>query len=81
MNKFRVGDIVVGNKLANDNYGITVKGWEGIVTFVGPNRFHATSIKYKDAPNRDELAYGGLDYDCFDLKTPKNPLISKLEGL
>ena len=30
MTKFKVGDIVIGNKLAND-YGITVEGWKGLV--------------------------------------------------
>jgi len=33
MPKFEVGDVVVGNHLAND-YGITTEGWVGIVVRV-----------------------------------------------
>lgn len=31
MSKFKVGDIVVGNKSANDKYSITSEGWVGTV--------------------------------------------------
>lgn len=32
--KFKVGDKVIGNDLADENYGITCKGYKGIVTDV-----------------------------------------------
>jgi hypothetical protein len=34
MRKFKVGDIVVGNREASKHYGITTEGWEGKVTEV-----------------------------------------------
>lgn len=34
MSKFKKGDIVIGNKLANDKYSITTEGWVGRVVAV-----------------------------------------------
>lgn len=40
--QFRVGDRVIGNALASDWYGITKKGWRGIVTQVDYTRGRMT---------------------------------------
>ena len=38
MSKFKVGNIIIGNELANSRYGITVEGWKGEVTCINPLR-------------------------------------------
>jgi hypothetical protein len=66
--KFKVGDTVVGNKLA-DNYGITIKGWKGEVV----------EIDEEDTDSEDDICVKGLhdrekywvDSACFDLYTEK----------
>lgn len=62
--KFKVGDIVIGNKLATARYVTTQKGWIGRVTEV--------SDKYFRAVPRDEdwMSEGfHLQYDYFDKLT------------
>lgn len=56
--KFKVGDKVIGNDLADENYGITCKGYEGIVTDVLNNG----KIKVNQ--------YTVLE-ECFDLSEEK----------
>lgn len=46
--KFKVGDKIIGNKLANDVYGITRTGWIGIVTGIKDNYFLARSVAEKN---------------------------------
>jgi len=52
--KFKVGDKIIGNEKADDIYTWTKKGWEGVVTEVRGDGFHAG-------------AHWNLSYDCFDL--------------
>ena len=63
MDKFKVGDIVVGNQFANDRYCVTKKGWKGRVTLVKANIFRATSL----LDDTEGSSGFGLNYDCFDL--------------
>jgi hypothetical protein len=66
--KFKVGDTVIGNKLAND-YGITIEGWKGKVV----------EIDEDDTDSEDDICVKGLhdrekywvDSKCFDLYTEK----------
>lgn len=50
--KFKIGDKVIGNKLANSEYGITIEGWIGTVEEVYKNYFVADGFNLK--------------YECFD---------------
>lgn len=56
--KFQVGDKVIGNKLANERYNITKKGWIGTVTRIEKDYFVATGELFKEGV--------GLEYECFD---------------
>lgn len=53
LGKFKLGDVVIGNKKANERYEITRKGWKGIVTDVRPKEFTASGFE--------------LEYEYFDL--------------
>ena len=65
MSKFKVGDEVIGNKLATKHYAATVEGWIGTVVDVRDSWFSAGG-------------YEGLNYDCFDLVQPiQKTLIQK----
>ena len=59
--KFKVGDKVIGNAKASENYGITNEGYEGVVTEVFENGF----IKLDDIFR--------VKSDCFDLITEDQP--------
>jgi hypothetical protein len=61
MTKFKVGDVVIGNKLAND-YGITVEGWKGEVVDTDPQSIN--NIFVKDLATKDKY---WVDSNCFDL--------------
>ena len=61
MTKFKVGDVVIGNKLAND-YGITVEGWKGEVVDTDPHSIN--NIFVKDLATKDKY---WVDSNCFDL--------------
>jgi hypothetical protein len=67
MTKFKVGDVVIGNKLAND-YGITVEGWKGEVVDTDPQSIN--NIFVKDLATKDKY---WVDSACFDMykETPK----------
>lgn len=45
MNKFKIGDIVVGNKLANYKYSITTEGWVGRVIAVCEDDIKVQSLE------------------------------------
>ena len=61
MTKFKVGDVVIGNKLAND-YGITVEGWKGDVVDID---IHSkNNIFVKDLATKDKY---WVDSNCFDM--------------
>lgn len=47
MSKFKVGDIVVGNKSANDKYSITTEGWVGRVVAVCEDEIKVQSLDNK----------------------------------
>ena len=61
MTKFKVGDVVIGNKLAND-YGITVEGWKGEVVDTDPQSIN--NIFVKDLATKDKYL---VDSACFDM--------------
>lgn len=59
--KFRIGDEVIGNELANKYYGITTKGWRGIVDgILDDGRISVRSHRHPD----DKFS---VEQDCFDL--------------
>lgn len=64
--KFRIGDIVIGNKSANNNYSITVEGWLGKVVYVNTtdNKVDVESLEDKGT------IYHSLDCTCFDKAEP-----------
>ena len=79
MPKFKVGDYVIGNAEASQNYGITRAGWVGVVSSesVGVGYFRALSVRdYEQSGlyNDDGRPRGyALDEDYFDLYvTPEN---------
>jgi hypothetical protein len=61
MTKFKVGDVVIGNNLAND-YGITVEGWKGEVVDTDPHSIN--NIFVKDLATKDKY---WVDSNCFDM--------------
>ena len=67
MNKFKIGDVVIGNEKANQ-YNITNKGWTGVVTELG--EYHSNGIRVKPLDNPDHEGFE-VRSDCFDLKAPK----------
>lgn len=60
--KFKVGDRVVANEKANAVYGITRKGWQGVVTKVCGNH----EIVVTRDPSLPGARFGVHD-ECFDL--------------
>ena len=52
--KFKVGDIVIGNDLANGRYNHTTKGWKGVVTALYPD-------------GEIKIDHYTVDPECFDL--------------
>lgn len=61
--KFKVGDMVVGNDKANEQYSITKKGWVGKVTFINEDGsvIRVTGFGIINCP---------VDVSCFDLYRP-----------
>lgn len=55
--KFKAGDKVIGNDLANDLYRITDKGWRGIV--VG----YVMVVQSEDGEHHYEVVDGAFDLD------------------
>lgn len=60
--KFKVGDVVIANKKANEGYLITREGWIGKVTYICNDR----EIKVCD----DGIHNWTVDVSCFDLYRP-----------
>lgn len=56
---FKVGDEIIGNKNANEEYRVTRQGWKGIVTEINGNYFDA-----KDASGQ---IFYHLEEEYFDL--------------
>lgn len=61
-NKFKVGDIVIGNDQASQDYSITIKGFKGRVTSVGPD--DTISITRLNGLKFEEF---GVESKSFDL--------------
>lgn len=72
--KFKIGDIVVGNDLANGNYGVTTKGWRGVVINVNSNGYF-TAHNYRDKHS----VFSNLHQDHFDLFVSPSSTISKFK--
>ena len=60
MPKFKVGDIVVGNREASIRYSITREGWVGEVTKVYGDRINLRNVETK-------AVYANLHDSSFDL--------------
>jgi len=73
MTKFKVGDVVIGNKLAND-YGITIEGWKGEVVDTDPQSIN--NIFVKDLATKDKY---WVDSNCFNLYRKKEHCKTKPE--
>jgi hypothetical protein len=58
--KFKVGDFVIGNDLADKSYYVTNKGWKGVVTNVRNSSINVKCL-------RTEKIYTVLNPHCFDL--------------
>lgn len=72
MAKFKVGDKVIGNKLAEDRYTVTKTGWRGVVTSVDGDSFHAQATPCG--------ANFGLEYKYFDLAPADSKVLITTDG-
>lgn len=63
MNKFKVGDIVVGNKSASDIYSVTIEGWVGRVVDVNGDNIRVQSLE-------DKTFHPWVSSTCFELCNP-----------
>jgi len=84
--KFKIGDVVIGNDLADKDYSTTKKGWIGIVRdIVHQDLIKVSSVEIDRGtvvPNSDETF--SVDPNCFDYLdyTPRTmPVIKTKEGL
>lgn len=76
MSKFKKGDIIVGNKRANNRYAVTREGWKGTVTRVLSNgEIEATGngAFFLRGPYRLQPAY-------FDLVTENKKVVITTDG-
>jgi hypothetical protein len=85
-NKFKVGDIVVGNKKANDNYAITTKGSKLKITKVySDGTFEGEMISNPPFNYHTGIKFGvgdtGLKPECFDLVTEGYKIIITADGV
>lgn len=75
MDKFKVGDMVIGNIKANEYYSITKKGWIGKITFVNEDGsvIRVTGVGITDCP---------VNASCFDLYKPasNNKIVITTDG-
>lgn len=69
--KFKVGDIVKANKLANKRYSITREGWTGEVTKLGLETDTISVVG-----THDDRSFSVLDPGCFDLVESKTGSIN-----
>ena len=63
--KFKIGDIIVGNEKASACYGITRKGWIAKVTNVSSSHISATG--FNNSTSLENAFFSVLDPTCFDL--------------
>lgn len=68
--KFKVGDIVVGNKKAND-YGITVEGWKGKIVSVVDVEDDQDDIWVKDLTSSERYWVRSERFDLLEQPEPK----------
>ena len=68
MSKFKIGDIVVGNKLANDLYSITKEGWVGKVVEIDTTA-EIDDIRVQSLD--DKGFHPWVSSSCFELCNPK----------
>ena len=73
MAKFKVGDVVIGNKLA-DKYGITDTGWCGVVTSIDEPNDMIWVKPYGNAEVGDRYH---VEPECFDLY--QTPVLDPIE--
>lgn len=66
MSKFIVGDLVIGNELADMRYGVTVQGYIARVLATSIN----DSIVIQGVDDGDDYT---VSDSCFDLYAPLNP--------
>lgn len=83
-NKFKVGDIVVGNKKASSTYGATKEGVKLKVKQVGKNGSFVGIVTYD--PNNRWVGYEfgvgcELKPECFDLVTEGDKIVITTEGV
>lgn len=89
--KFKVGDQVVGNALADTHYNLTVRGWRGEVVAVAPFDDKVRLVIYGSIDDCDDIAVRGVGRDnatrtyavrseCFDLVngTPDAPQFKRI---
>lgn len=73
MSKFQVGDYVIGNDSASENYSITITGWIGVVSRASNSMHFFQAVSVDDYENfglfdDDGLPFGyTLEDKCFDL--------------
>lgn len=85
-NKFKVGDIVVGNKKANDNYAITRKDSKLKVTKVySDGTFEGELISNPPFNYHTGIKFGvgdsGLKPECFNLVTEGDKIVITTDGV
>lgn len=82
-NKFKVGDIVVGNKKANSEYTIATKGSKLKVTNVYIDGTFSAELLY--TPNYAATTFVGKEYrlrdDYFDLSTEGDKIVITTDGV
>ena len=66
--KFQVGDVIVGNDLADSQYAITDTGWIGQV--VSADKLYFNARTFYEGIQMGEV-FPCLDYNCFDLLEPE----------
>lgn len=77
MSKFKVGDKVVANAMANLHYSITREGWRGIVVKVYNDRM----IKVKGADGYEQECKYDVSPHCFDLAPDYRKIIITTDGV
>ena len=74
-NKFKVGDEVIGNYLADKHYSFTRHGWIGEVIISGSNYIVVQSACYDGGPRYT------VQPEHFDLLKRENKLVDKMRRL